>query len=116
MTRSESQSEINSQADVIQEDINRSGGGKLELIIEIERSFRTAVQPSGRVLEVASMFGLGVDESRLLQVVPPTRLKLRGGEVVFITGASGSGRSTILRLIGGKIPEGRGLDCTAFLQ
>jgi len=49
-------------------------------------------------------------------VVPPTTLRLRGGEVVFITGARGSGKSTILRLIGEKVPEGRCLDFAAFLQ
>ena len=96
---------------------NSSGANAVgEVVMRIERSFRTAVTPSARVLEIASMFGLGVDESRLLQVVPPTTLRMRGGEVVFITGPSGSGKSTILRLIGEQVPEGQCLDFAVFLQ
>ncbi|MCC6680054.1 MAG: ATP-binding cassette domain-containing protein [Phycisphaeraceae bacterium] len=59
----------------------------------------TAVTPSPNVLQVAAMFGLGVDQQRQIPVVKPTQLVLRPGEVVFITGPSGSGKSTLLRLI-----------------
>jgi len=74
-----------------------------EKAITIERRVPTAAQPSERVLEVASMFGLGVDESRVQTVVPRTDLLLRGGEVIFITGPSGSGKSTILRGIADQV-------------
>lgn len=67
--------------------------------ITVERAVPTAVEPSERVLEVASMFGLGVDESRTQTIIPRTEIELRGGEVIFITGPSGSGKSTILRCI-----------------
>jgi ABC-type ATPase with predicted acetyltransferase domain len=68
--------------------------------IEVEASMRTAVRPSRRVCEVAAMFGLGVDERRTVQLVPRTTLTLGPGRVVFVTGASGGGKSTLLRLIG----------------
>lgn len=45
------------------------------------------------------MFGLGADADQTLTLIPPTRLRLRGGQVVFVTGPSGSGKSTLLRLI-----------------
>ena len=45
------------------------------------------------------MFGLGADPARPITVVPRTRLTLRGGQVVFLTGASGGGKSTLLNLI-----------------
>ncbi|MCL4197794.1 MAG: AAA family ATPase [Phycisphaerales bacterium] len=67
--------------------------------IAVERAVPTAVEPSERVLEVASMFGLGVDEARPRTIVPRTAIELCGGEVIFITGPSGSGKSTILRCI-----------------
>lgn len=67
--------------------------------ISIERAVPTAVEPSDRVLEVAAMFGLGVDEHQHRPIVPRTDLNLRGGEIIFITGPSGSGKSTILRCI-----------------
>lgn len=67
--------------------------------LTIQRAVPTAVEPSERVLEVASMFGLGVDESRRRTIIPRTEIELRGGEIIFITGPSGSGKSTILRCI-----------------
>lgn len=56
-------------------------------------------EPSVNVLEVAAMFGLGVDERRQVEVLRPMRLTLGPHQVVFITGPSGGGKSTLLRLI-----------------
>jgi ABC-type ATPase with predicted acetyltransferase domain len=67
--------------------------------IRIEQSFATAVAPSPRVMQTAAMFGLGVDDQRELAVVPPTQITLPRGGVAFITGPSGGGKSTVLRLI-----------------
>ncbi len=67
--------------------------------ITVERRVPTTAPPSDRVLEMAAMFGLGVDEQRHRTIVPRTDLNLRGGEIIFITGSSGSGKSTILRCI-----------------
>jgi uncharacterized protein len=67
--------------------------------ITIERSFATAVAPSPNVLQTACMFGLGLDAARTLAVVPRTQIPLLTPGVVFITGPSGGGKSTILRLI-----------------
>lgn len=67
--------------------------------LTVHREVSTAVEPSRRVCEVASMFGLGVDERRRMTIVPRTELTLRRGQVVFITGASGGGKTTLLKLI-----------------
>ena len=45
------------------------------------------------------MFGLGVDESREIEVVPPTAVTVEPAKLIFITGQSGGGKSTMLRLI-----------------
>ncbi|MEM1108248.1 MAG: ATP-binding cassette domain-containing protein [Planctomycetota bacterium] len=105
---------------------------KLSLSHEVHAA--TAVPPGatesgsdavgGRVVEVASMFGLGVDRTQRLAVIPLVELTLRAGQLVFVTGASGSGKSTLLRLIrealaeragavSGEIP-GAGVRCLDF--
>jgi len=68
-----------------------------ELEIHCQRD--TAVRPSRRVFQTAAMFGLGVDETHRLTIVPPTTIDLQPGEIVFITGPSGGGKSTVLRAI-----------------
>ena len=67
--------------------------------VEIEQHVATAALPSERVLQVSAMFGLGVDEQRQMSIVPRTRVPLAPGSVVFVTGPSGGGKTTILRLI-----------------
>lgn len=69
----------------------------IELLLQ--RAMQTAVEPGERVCRVASMFGLGIDRRRTVRVVPPTRLTLDAGRIVFLTGASGGGKTTLLRLI-----------------
>lgn len=71
-------------------------------------SFSVVAAPpvcSPRVLEVAAMFGLGVDEARTMTIVPPCKIPLPMPGIVFITGPSGSGKSTILRLIVQRLRE-----------
>jgi len=67
--------------------------------LELSLSRPTHVHPSARVLQVAAMFGLGVDESKQLQIIAPATLELRGRSIVFITGPSGGGKSSLLALI-----------------
>ena len=69
----------------------------MQLHLHCQRA--TRVEPSSHVLRGAAMFGLGVDEEKLIDIVPPVTLELRGGQVIFITGASGGGKSTLLQLI-----------------
>lgn len=74
--------------------------------VQVAERYRTAaVRPTPRVCEVAAMFGLGVDESHAIEVVPPTTLTLEPAQVVFVTGASGGGKTTLLRLIGEQLAE-----------
>lgn len=73
--------------------------GPLMRRVTIEQSVATAVQPSQRVLQTAAMFGLGVDDQRTINIVPQTEIALPEGGIVFITGPSGGGKSTVLRAI-----------------
>jgi ABC-type ATPase with predicted acetyltransferase domain len=45
------------------------------------------------------MFGLGLDAQPDLTIIPPTTLTLAPGQLVFLTGPSGGGKSSLLRLI-----------------
>ncbi len=67
--------------------------------ITLSHSVPSAVEPTPHVLEVATMFGLGVDQERTIQLIPKTTFNLAPGRLIFVTGASGSGKSTVLRLI-----------------
>jgi len=55
-----------------------------------------AAAPSDATLKVAEMFGIGLDESYEVTLYNDLRLDVRPGDVVFVTGPSGSGKSVLL--------------------
>ena len=55
--------------------------------------------PTERALGVAEMFGLGLDESYEVALYAGLRVDVRPGDVVFVTGPSGSGKSVLLRCL-----------------
>lgn len=75
------------------------------MVIEVEVAARVrtaaggAGGPTRRVCEVAAMFGIGIDAEHEVQIVPPTKLRLGPGRLAFVTGASGGGKTTLLRLL-----------------
>jgi uncharacterized protein len=72
----------------------------MQLELTIFKSLKTAVAiPSERVLQTAAMFGLGVDQTRELSIIPPCRVPIAFPSIIFITGPSGGGKSTILSLL-----------------
>lgn len=70
--------------------------------MRVAHDVETTVTPTPRVLEMAAMFGLGVDGSKSMTIVPHVEidLPLERGAVALITGPSGGGKSTLLRLVG----------------
>ena len=62
----------------------------------INKRFSTHVERSPRVLEIAEAFGLGLDDKEFV-VCDNLELDVQPGDVVYITGQSGAGKSTILR-------------------
>ena len=61
----------------------------------IDVRFTTSVKRTERVLEVAEAFGLGLDDKEFV-VVDNQTIDVCDGDIVYITGQSGSGKSTIL--------------------
>jgi uncharacterized protein len=65
-------------------------------IYNINKRYSTEVERSSRVLEVAEAFGIGLDDKEFV-VFDNLDLEIEQGDVVYITGQSGSGKSTVLR-------------------
>ncbi|NKX37353.1 ATP-binding cassette domain-containing protein [Rhodobacteraceae bacterium R_SAG4] len=65
-------------------------------VFNISRAFKTSVERTPRVLEVAEAFGLGLSDKEFV-VYDNLDLDVRQGDVVYITGQSGSGKSLLLR-------------------
>jgi ABC-type ATPase with predicted acetyltransferase domain len=65
-------------------------------IYKIDKRFHTEVERSPRVLEIAEAFGLGLDDKEFV-VFDHQDIEILQGDVVYVTGQSGSGKSTVLR-------------------
>lgn len=62
-------------------------------------SFKTRAPLTDRTVEVAHSFGLGIDEEKEHILYRDFELWLAEGDVVYITGDSGSGKSVLLRAL-----------------
>lgn len=62
----------------------------------VDVRFKTRVERSARVLEVAEAFGIGLEEKDFV-VFDNLELSIARGDVVYITGQSGGGKSVLLR-------------------
>jgi len=71
-----------------------SDNGENEYVIN--KVFHTRVARSQRVLEMAEAFGLGLDDKEFV-VFDNLILEVNPGDIVYITGQSGSGKSLLLR-------------------
>lgn len=77
-----------------------------ETTYKIDVRFSTRVERSARVLEIAEAFGIGL-EDREFVVFDQLDLDVRQGDVVYITGQSGGGKSVLLRELSRQM-KGRG--------
>lgn len=66
------------------------------MIYTVDKRFRTQVERTARVLEIAEAFGLGLDDKEFV-VFDQQAIAIEQGDVVYVTGQSGSGKSTVLR-------------------
>lgn len=62
----------------------------------ITKKFTTSVERTPRVLEIAEAFGLGLSNKEFV-VYDNLEIEVNRGDVVYITGQSGSGKSLLLR-------------------
>lgn len=71
-------------------------------IYSIDRRFTTSVERTPRVLEIAEAFGLGLTDKEFV-VYDNLPVEVRQGDVVYITGQSGSGKSLLLKDLSAKM-------------
>lgn len=67
--------------------------------LDLQHHVTTQANPTKRTMDIAVMFGLSLDGTSDHTIIPPIQLSLTRGQVVFVTGVSGGGKSTLLRLI-----------------
>lgn len=76
-------------------------------VYTVTRKFKSSVERTPRVLEVAEAFGLGLSDKEFV-IYDELEVEVRQGDVVYVTGQSGSGKSLILRDLVGQM-RGQGL-------
>lgn len=62
----------------------------------VDIRFKTKVERTPRVLEIAEAFGIGLEDKEFV-VFDKLELDIRKGDVIYITGQSGGGKSVLLR-------------------
>lgn len=70
----------------------------------INKRYTTSVQRTQRVLDIAESFGVGLNDKEFV-VFDNLRLDINQGDVVYITGESGGGKSTMLRELANQMAE-----------
>ena len=74
------------------------------MIFTISKSFSSKVERTPRVLQVAEAFGLGVEDQDWV-IYDNLEVEVNQGDVVYVTGQSGSGKSVILRELARQLGE-----------
>lgn len=69
------------------------------LTLTLQHSLDHRHHPTPGTLAAAALFGLTLDPHTTTELIPPTPITLRPGQVVFLTGTSGGGKSTTLHTI-----------------
>ena len=68
----------------------------------IDRAFTSSVERTPRVLEIAESFGLGLSDKQFV-IYDNLEIEVNSGDVVYITGQSGSGKSLLLQDLSAKM-------------
>lgn len=70
----------------------------------IDKRYTTSVQRTQRVLDIAESFGVGLNDKEFV-VFDNAKIEVHQGDVVYITGESGGGKSTLLRELAKQMQE-----------
>lgn len=70
----------------------------------IDKRFNTRVERTPRVLEIAEAFGLGLSDREFV-IYDNLEIEVDKGDVIYITGQSGSGKSLLLKMLAEQMRE-----------
>lgn len=70
----------------------------------IDKRFTTRAIRTPRIMEIAEAFGIGLEDKEFV-IFDNLELEVRDGDVVYITGQSGSGKSLLLRELESQMRE-----------
>jgi ABC-type lipoprotein export system ATPase subunit/GNAT superfamily N-acetyltransferase len=65
--------------------------------LNISKSLEVSPSISQRTIETAKAFGLGIESSQVFKIYDNLQLEIEKGDVVYVTGDSGSGKSLLLK-------------------
>jgi hypothetical protein len=82
----------------------------MKMNYRISKKFCNEVGTTDKVLSVMRMFGLSKDKMRQKNVVHNCQVEINDGDIVYITGPSGSGKSVLLKELAGAIEPGQKVD------
>lgn len=83
---------------------------------QVAQAFASHAELSSKVTAVAEMFGLGTDRDKEVTVVAPCEIEIEAGQVVYITGGSGAGKSVVLEQLKEQLTDAVGLDDAIWPQ
>lgn len=75
----------------------------MELIIN--KNFKTNTIITNRTLQIAEAFGLGIDEEKEFNVYKDFKISINEGDIIYVTGDSGSGKSLLLNELKKKVED-----------
>jgi DNA polymerase elongation subunit (family B)/ABC-type lipoprotein export system ATPase subunit len=78
--------------------------------LTISHSFTTKADITDRTVMIAEAFGLGIDDEKTFVIYQDAKLKVKTGDIVYITGDSGSGKSWLLKNIFAKMANSISID------
>jgi len=82
----------------------------MKMNFRVSKKFCNEVETTDKVLSVMRMFGLTKDKMRQKNVVHNCQVEINDGDIVYITGPSGSGKSVLLKELAGAIEPGQKVD------
>jgi uncharacterized protein len=69
----------------------------------LNKTVQTCATITPNVIACEEMFGIGADSEQTVQIVDDLKIRISPGDVVYVTGGSGAGKSTVLSLLRDRI-------------